>query len=285
MTTKPTISFEFFPPKSDAARDVMWAAVPELAGLGPDFMTVTYGAGGSTKDATLEIAQKMAADKFNGQPMPIASHLTFLTTTRAELQDYIETLWNSNVRHIVALRGDVPKGKTFDDFLGDEFYKTTSEFIEDIVSRHPFEISVGAYPEKHPDAPSLEEDIQTLKAKLDAGGHRAITQFFFDNDVYYAYLEKCAAAGISKPVVPGLVPVHDFEGLKRFAVNCDASIPQWVADKFEAVKDAPEDAHKVAIDLLVEQSVDLAKNGVEHIHYYTLNKAPITLDACQALGY
>lgn len=259
----------------------MWDAVPALAGLDPQFMTVTYGAGGSTKDKTLEIAEKMADE----QPMPIASHLTFLTTTRAELQGYIEELWSKNVKHIVALRGDVPKGKTFDDFLGDEFYKTTPEFISDIVSRHDFEISVGAYPEKHPDAASLDEDIATLKAKLDAGGTRGITQFFFDNDVYYRFLEKCQAAGIDKPVAPGLVPVHDFGGLVRFAKNCQASVPDWVAAKFEGLEDNPEDAYKVAVDLLTEQSLDLANNGVEHIHYYTLNKVGITIDACEALGY
>jgi len=257
----------------------MWDCVPDLAALDPAFMTVTYGAGGSTKDATLGIAERMAAE----QPMPIASHLTFLTTEREELQGYIENLWVKNVRHIVALRGDVPQGKTFDDFKGDEFYKTTPEFIADIVSRHPFDISVGAYPEKHPDAASLDEDIATLKAKLDAGGARGITQFFFDNDVYYRFLDKCAAAGIDKPVVPGLVPIHDFCGLVRFARNCDANIPDWVGAKFEGLEDKPEDAYKVAVDLLVEQSLDLAKHGVPHLHYYTLNKAGITREACEAL--
>ena len=281
MSNKPNISFEFFPPKSEQAEEAMWAAVPALAALNPKFMTVTYGAGGSTKDATLGIAERMAA----GQQMPIASHLTFLTTTRAELQGYLESLWAKDVRHIVALRGDVPKGKTFDDFLGGEFYKSTPEFIEDIASRHPFEISVGAYPEKHPDAASLDDDIQTLKNKLDAGGTRGITQFFFDNDVYYKFMEKCAAAGIDKPVVPGLTPIHNFAGIVRFAKNCDANVPQWVCDKFEGLDDKPEDALKVATELLVEQSLDLAANGVEHIHYYTLNKAGITSDACRALGY
>ncbi len=279
MTQKPTISFEFFPPKSPEAEKTMWDATQELASLDPQFMTVTYGAGGSTKGKTLEIAEKMASE----QPMPIASHLTFLTTEREELQDYIEALWHKNIKHIVALRGDVPKGKTFDDFLGDEYYKTTPEFIADIVSRHAFEISVGAYPEKHPDAQSLDEDIATLKAKLDAGGHRGITQFFFENEVYYRFLDQCNAAGIDKPVVPGLVPVHDFKGLLRFAKNCQASVPDWVAHKFEGLENNPEEACKVAIDLLVEQSLDLASNGVPHIHYYTLNKAGITREACEAI--
>lgn len=257
----------------------MWDAVPELAALDPKFMTVTYGAGGSTKDKTIGIAEKMAAE----QPMPIASHLTFLTTTREDLQAYIEELWTRNVRHIVALRGDVPKGKTFDDFAGDEYYKTTPEFIADIVSRHDFEISVGAYPEKHPDAKTLDDDIQTLKEKLDAGGHRALTQFFFENETYYKYIEKCQKAGIKKPIAPGLVPVHDFHGLVRFAKNCQANVPAWLHEKFEGLDDKPEEAKKVATELLVKQTQDLAANGVEHIHFYTLNKASITSEACKAI--
>jgi len=281
MNKKPDISFELLPPKSADAEAAMWESVPSLAALDPTFMTVTYGAGGTTKDTTLKIAETMAAE----QPMPIASHLTFLTTTRDELRGYLEELWGKNVRHIVALRGDVPKGKTFDDFLGDEFYKSTPEFIEDIVSMHPFEISVGAYPEKHPDAKSLDEDIATLKAKLDAGGHRGITQFFFDNDVYYTFMDKCAAAGIDKPVVPGLTPIHNFAGIVRFAKNCQANVPDWVCEKFEGLDDKPEEARKIATELLVEQSLDLAANGVEHIHYYTLNKSGITKEACEALGY
>ena len=259
----------------------MWEAVPKLAALDPKFMTVTYGAGGTTKDKTLQIAERMAAE----QPMPIASHLTFLTTERKELQGYIEELWGKNVRHIVALRGDIPKDKTFDDFLGDEFYTSTPEFIADILSRHDFEISVGAYPEKHPDAKNLDEDIATLKAKLNAGGTRAITQFFFDNDVYYRFLDKCAAAGIDKPVVPGLVPIHDFGGLVRFAKNCQAHVPSWLREEFVGLENKPEEAVKVATELLVTQAQDLAENGVEHIHFYTLNKASITTEACKALGY
>lgn len=280
-TNKPSISFEFFPPKTPEAETQMWEAIPALAALDPKFMTVTYGAGGSTKDKTLGIAEKLAAE----QPMPIASHLTFLTTEREKLREYVEELWARNVRHIVALRGDVPRDKSFDDFKGEQYYKNTPEFIADILSRHPFEISVGAYPEKHPDAKTLDDDIVTLKEKLEAGGARGITQFFFDNEVYYRFLDKCQAAGIDKPVVPGLVPVHDYAGLVRFAKNCQAEMPAWLHEKFDGLEDKPEDALKVATDLLVEQVQDLAANDAEHIHFYTLNKAPITQDACQALGY
>ena len=278
---KPSISFEYFPPKSAETEAMLWENVPNLRALNPRFMTVTYGAGGSTKDKTLEIAEKMV----KGGSVPIASHLTFLTTVRKDLDAYLDQLWARGVRHIVALRGDLPNGKTFADFKGEDYFGLTSEFIAYIKSKNDFEISVAAYPEKHPDAPTLEADIEALKQKCAAGADRAITQFFFDNDKYYDFLDKCAAAGITTPVCPGLVPVHDFKSLVRFAANCQAQVPQWLHEKFEPLADKPEEARKVATELLVEQSLDLAKNGVTHIHYYTLNKAPITTEACKALGY
>ena len=278
---KPTISFEFFPPKTPEAEKTLWNSVPLLRALEPEFMTVTYGAGGSTKDKTLEIAKKLAAES----PMPIASHLTFLSTTKDELDVYVEQLWKNNVHHIVALRGDLPKGKTYDDFKGESYYDVTSNFVQALKSKHDFEISVGAYPEKHPDAPSLEADIEALKLKCEAGAARAITQFFFENDKYYAFIEKCEAAGITTPVCPGLLPIHDFKSMVRFAGNCQAGVPDWLHEKFAGLEDKPEEARKIATDLLVEQVQDLAANSVEHIHFYTLNKAPITTEACAALGY
>lgn len=279
--TKSTISFEYFPPKNKEMEKTLWDAVPVLAALNPRFMTVTYGAGGSTKDKTLQIAGKMASEN----AIPIASHLTFLSTTMADLDTYIDSLWNRNIRHIVALRGDLPKGKSFEDFTGDEYYKLTSEFITALKSKYDFEISVGAYPEKHPDAPTLEADIEALKLKCAAGADRAITQFFFENDKYYAFLEKTQAAGITTPIYPGLVPVHDFTSLVRFAGNCEASIPGWMHEKFEPLIDKPEESRKVATELLVKQVEDLSANGVDHIHFYTLNRSAITLEACAALGH
>ena len=277
---KPTLSFEYFPPKTPESEALLWDEAAQLDTLRPRFMTVTYGAGGSTKDKTLSIAGRLA----NGKT-PIASHLTFLTTTRDELDVYLDMLWEKNIRHIVALRGDLPKGKTFADFKGDEYFNYTSEFVEYIKSKNDFEISVAAYPEKHPDAQSLDADIAALKLKCQAGADRAITQFFFENDKFYDFIDKCEAAGITTPIQPGILPIHDFKAMVRFAGNCQAQVPAWLHEKFGPLADKPEEARKVATDLLVEQTQDLAANGVKHIHFYTLNKSGITTEACKAIGY
>lgn len=282
MTRRPTISFEFFPPKNETAPGELWAAMPELAALGPKYMTVTYGAGGSTKDGTLETVKRAVQENAG---IPFASHLTFLSTKIDELDAYIDALWDAGVKAIVALRGDLPKGTKFEDFLGDEYYNHTAQFVRILKEKHPFKIIVGAYPEKHPDAESLEADIAHLKLKCEAGADHATTQFFFDNDVYYEFVEKCRKAGIETPIHPGLIPIHDYRALCRFAGRCDASIPNWVHQKFEHLDDNPDEARKIATELLIAQSEDLVKNGIDHIHYYSLNKAPITLEACKALGY
>ncbi len=276
-----TFSFEFFPPKTIESQNQLWIEAQELARLGPKYMTVTYGAGGSTRDKTLEITQRLAREY---PDIPIASHLTFLSTTKADLETYVDMLWQNNVRHIVALRGDLPHGKSFDDFKGDDYFDYTSNFVTWLKSRHDFEITVGAYPEKHPDAPSLEADIEALKLKCGAGANRAITQFFFDNDCYYKFLERCAAAGVTTPIHPGLVPIYDFKGLQRFAKNCQAQLPDWLHKKFAGLEDKPEEAYKLAEDLLCEQVTDLVKNGARHIHFYTLNKTALTKTACIAAG-
>jgi len=276
----PTISFEFFPPKNEEVAAHLWDAMPQLAELDPKYMTVTYGAGGSTKDGTLETLRRAIGEN---PDIPFASHLTFLSTKKADLEAYIEELWNIGVKAIVALRGDLPKGTKFEDFEGNEYYKWTSDFVEVLKAHHPFEIIVGAYPEKHPDAPSLEADIEALKKKCDAGADRATTQFFFDNDVYYRFVDQCEKAGITTPINPGLIPIYDFKSLCGFAARCQAGIPDWLHEKFEGLEDNPEEAQKIATDLLVEQSLDLAANGIPHIHYYSMNKAPITVAACKAL--
>ena len=282
MTAKktPTISFEFFPPQSADSESQLRDTVAALAALGPQYMTVTYGAGGSTQDKTLEITANMARE----YDIPIASHLTFLSTAKADLEVYIDALWDNNIRHIVALRGDLPKGKTYDDFKGDEYFDYTSNFVSWLKSKHPFEISVGAYPEKHPDAPSLEADIEALRLKCDAGADRAITQFFFANECYYKFLDQCAAKNITTPICPGLVPIYDFQALQRFAKSCQASLPDWLHEKFSGLEDKPDEAYKIAEALLCEQVEDLRQNGVEHIHFYTLNKTPLTKTACITTG-
>lgn len=277
--SKTTFSFEFFPPKSEKAAEVLWAAVPELAAMGPKFMTVTYGAGGTTKDGTIDtIMKKMALTN-----IPIGSHLTFINTPKKELQAYVDGLWERGIKHIVALRGDMPADLQWPLDPDESYFQYTSDFVAGLTFRHPFEISVGAYPEKHPDSKSLEDDIRALKLKCDAGATRALTQFFFDNDVYYRFVEKCEAAGITVPICPGILPIHDFKSMCNFAKRCQAEVPQWLHEKFAGLEDKPEDARKIAIDLLVSQTQDLVKNGVKHIHYYTLNKADITKQAVESL--
>ncbi len=280
--TQPTISFEFFPPKNEKMAEVLWGAVPELAALAPSYMTVTYGAGGSTSTGTVETLKKMMGEN---EGIPLASHFTFINATKDELKAYTDGLWDMGVKHIVALRGDMPADSDVQWPLEADarYFQYTSDFVAGLKGWHDFEISVGCYPEKHPDAPSLEADIAALKLKCDAGADRAITQFFFDNDVYYAFREACEKAGIETPIVPGLLPIYDFKSMCGFAKRCQASVPDWLHGKFEDVSE--EDAMKIATDLLIGQSLDLADNGVEHIHYYTMNKAPITVAAAQALGH
>ncbi|MAE51683.1 MAG: methylenetetrahydrofolate reductase [NAD(P)H] [Micavibrio sp.] len=277
--TKPTISFEYFPPKSEKAETALWDAMDKLAMLDPAYMTVTYGAGGSTRDGTLATLKK-ARDRFG---IPLASHLTFINTTKDDMYALVDELWDENIKHIVALRGDMPGDLQWPLENDENYFQYTSDFVAGLVARHPFEISVGCYPEKHPDAPSMDDDLRALKLKCDAGATRAITQFFFDNDLFYRFRDQCEKIGIETPIVPGLLPIHDFKSMCNFAGKCQASVPDWLHGRFEDVSD--EDAHKIALDLLVGQSEDLAANGVEHIHYYTLNKADMTTEACVALGY
>ncbi len=278
--SRPTVSFEFFPPKTEESAKVLWKSVPELVKRNPKFMTVTYGAGGSTKDGTIDTITK----KMEITDTCIGSHLTFLNTTKEELYKYVDGLWESGVKHIVALRGDMPSDLKWPLDNDGNYFQYTSDFVEGLLSRRPFEISVGAYPEKHPDSKTLNADVYALQQKFDAGATRALTQFFFDNDAYYFFVEKCVKAGITKPICPGLLPIHDFKSMCNFAKKCQAKIPVWLYEKFDGLEDKPEDARKVAIDLLVEQSENLARNGVPHIHYYTLNKSDITRQAVDAIS-
>lgn len=278
---KPTISFEFFPPKTEAAAAQLWEAMPRLAALGPQYMTVTYGAGGGTRDGTLETLRR-ARKKFD---IPLASHLTYINMPKADLYALTDGLWAEGIRHIVALRGDMPKDLSWPLDADGDYFQYTSDFVAGLKAQHDFEISVSAYPEKHPDAASLDSDIAALKKKCEAGADRAITQFFFDNDAYFSFVDRCRAAGIKTPICPGLLPVHDFKGMLRFAERCRASVPAWLHEKFDGLENRPDEAQKVAEEILCRQVQGLAAQGVPHIHFYTLNKAAITREACKALGY
>jgi methylenetetrahydrofolate reductase (NADPH) len=276
----PTFSFEYFPPKSEKAEEAFWAAAPKLAGLGPKFMTITYGAGGSTRDKTIAIAEKLHKQFAD---IPIAAHLTYLNSTKEYLYGITDALWTIGIRHIVALRGDLPEGLSWPLDFDENYFQHTSEFVEALVKRHGYEISVGAYPEKHPDAKDLSADIEALKKKCDAGATQAITQFFFENEKYYDFVEACQKAGITTPIYPGILPVHDFTGMIRFAARCQAQVPDWVKEKFAGLEDKPEEAKKIATEMLVEQTLDLVAGGVPHVHFYTLNKYEITDAAVKAL--
>jgi len=278
--SKATFSFEFFPPKTDKTTELLFKAIEDLKALNPKFMTVTYGAGGSTRDKTLQIIKRVIADT----DIPTASHLTYINSPRKDMYALADMLWENGVHHIVALRGDMPADLEWPLDPDAEYFQYTSHFVAALKARQDFEISVGAYPEKHPDADSIDKDVEALMKKIDAGANRAITQFFFDNTVYYEFLEHCAKANIKAPIVPGLLPIHDFKSMCGFAGRCQASVPKWLHEKFAGLEDKPEDARKVALELLVGQSEDLVKNGVEHIHYYTLNKSDITTQAVEAIS-
>lgn len=277
---KTAISFEFFPPKTDKGAQDLEQTALALAAVDPIYMTVTYGAGGSTRDGTLKTVTRLQ----DITKIPMASHLTFCSTPKADLDAYIDALWNADIKHIIALRGDLPAGKTHADFIGDQYYQFTSDFVEALRARHDFDISVGAYPEKHPDAPSLAMDIEALKKKCDAGATRAITQFFFDNDIYYRFIEQTQAAGIRTPIVPGMLPIGDFVKMQRFAATCNTTVPDWLHEAFARVEGDAEGAKSLAIDLLAKQMEDLAKNGVRHLHLYSMNRSDLCLAALDACG-
>lgn len=274
----PTFSFEFFPPKTEKSVIDLDQAAVELAALEPSFMTVTYGAGGSTRDGTYETVTRL----HGLTTVPMAAHLTFCGTPKSELDGYIDKLWEAGIHHVIALRGDLPVGKSMADYTGPEFYHYTSDFVEALLKRHPFEISVGAYPEKHPDAPSLALDIEALKKKCAAGATRAITQIFFSNEIYYSFLEQTAKAGIVTPIVPGLLPIIDFAKAQRFADTCHATIPHQLHTKFDGLEG--DDVRKAAIDVLAAQIDDLKAHGINHFHFYTLNKSDLSIAACKAAG-
>ena len=277
----PTISFEYFPPKTEKSEAAFWPAVDALASMAPKFQTVTYGAGGSTRDKTIEIARGM----IDRTGISTAAHLTYINSTRQDLYALADELWENGVQHIIALRGDMPDDLQWPLDPDAEYFQYTSHFIAALKARQNFEISVGCYPEKHPDAESMDKDLEALMKKFDAGANRAITQFFFDNTLYYELLENAAKAGANGEICPGLLPVHDFASMCSFAKRCQASVPDWMHAKFEGLEDKPEEAKKIATEMLAEQAMDLAKNGVKHFHFYTLNKSTIIDEVCSALGY
>lgn len=279
MCAQPIISLEFFPPKSEAGKAYFWKTVDELTTLKPAFMTVTYGAGGSTRDWTMATAAEM--QRRTG--INTAAHLTCVNTMKDGIADIAHQLWDSGVRHIVALRGDIPDIDAPLNYNDKSYYHYANELIAGLKALHDFEITVAAYPEKHPEAMTLDADISMLKRKCDTGAARAVTQFFFDNNSFYDFREQAVKAGITTPIIPGLLPISDFNRVCKVADTCQALIPDWLRQKFDGVQDA-QDVRKIGHDLLAAQIQDLLKNGVDHLHFYTLNRSDLTLDACRATG-
>jgi len=275
-----SISFEFFPPKTEALEAQLWSAFERLSPLQPAFASVTYGAGGSTRDRTHRIVARMRRTS-DVEP---AAHLTCVDASRAAIQEVIESYLKVGVRHIVALRGDPPAGVGEAYIPHPQGFQTTAELVAAIRRTGDVEVSVSAYPEKHPESRDLDADIDVLAAKIDAGASRAITQFFFDNTHFYRYRDRLAKRGIDIPVVPGILPISNFAQAKRFADACGTDVPAWLAARFEGLEDDPETRRLVAATVVAEQVFDLVANGVGEFHFYTLNRAELVFATCHMLG-
>ena len=274
-----SVSLEFFPPKSDAAAAQLFRVVTSLASCAPAFVSVTYGAGGTTRDRTLATVESIRSET----TLPVASHLTCVGASRSEVNAVAERLWDTGIRHIVALRGDGGQpGTPFEPHP--QGYRNAAELVAGLRKVAPFEISVAAYPEVHPDAASAEADLDNLKRKLDAGASRALTQFFFAPETYFRFRDRAAAAGISAPIVPGILPITNFEQTRRFAAACGAEMPAWMEPVLAGLDQHPETRQLVAATLAAEFCSRLYAGGVRQFHFYTLNRADLTKAICHLLG-
>lgn len=275
----PGLSFEFFPPHSPEASLRLWRSVERLAPLAPEFVSVTYGAGGTTRDRT-NAAIRTILDRAR---LNVAGHLTCVGATREETLDVARGYARMGVRRIVALRGDPPKGETCFVPHPDGF-ASAAELVAALRSVGDLEVAVAAYPEAHPGAVSLVADIDNLKRKIDAGATSALTQFFFDNDDFLRFRDACADAGITAPIQPGILPVENFRKMLNFAARCRASVPEWM-HKAYARAETPEDAYQLSVAIAVDQCDGLIDEGVDHLHLYTLNNPDLSYDVCRSLGY
>jgi methylenetetrahydrofolate reductase (NADPH) len=273
------VSFEFFPPKSEEMERQLWNAVERLQPLGPRFVSVTYGAGGSTRGRTHAILHRLR----NETQLEPAAHLTCVGSTRAEVDQVARDYWQAGIRHIVALRGDAAAGAgRYAPHPGG--YAYASDLVAGLRRVAEFEISVAAYPETHPEAPSAAADLDNLKRKVDQGATRAITQFFFDAEVYLRFVERARRAGVSVPIVPGILPVTNYARVVEFAKSCGASVPAWLAGLFEGLDGDPGTRQLVAATVAAEQCRQLFAAGVDEFHFYTLNRADLAYAICHILG-
>ncbi len=279
MTAQPTVSFEFFPPKTAEAEAGLWANFDRLAPLGPSFVSVTYGAGGTTRERTHAIVRRIRQDT----TIAPAAHLTCVGSTMAEIDEVVRDYAAAGVRHIVALRGDAPAGaERYEPHPGG--YAYASDLVAGITRIGGFEISVGCYPEGHPEATSIDADIEALKRKIDAGATRAISQYFFGTEIFERFLERVARAGITAPIVPGLLPVLSIPQLVRFSATCGATVPEWLKARFEGLENDAETRKLLAAQILGDQVQDLKRLGCTAFHFYTLNKAELVYATCRSLG-
>ena len=273
------VSFEFFPPADAAMEATLWRSVERLAPLQPHFVSVTYGADGSTRTRTHQVVSRIQREtSLTGAP-----HLTCVGASRGEVLDIARQYWAQGIRHIVALRGDPPQGSQPYEPHPDGF-AYAADLVAGLRSVADFEISVAAYPETHPEAPSAQFDLDNLKRKLDAGASRAITQFFFDPELFLRFRDRCAAAGIVAPIVPGILPITRFGQVRRFAGRCGASIPGWLEERFTGLEEDPETRRLIAASVAIEQVKMLERHGVSEFHFYTLNRAELTYAICHSLG-
>ena len=274
------VSFEFFPPKTEKMEQALWAAVRRLEPLKPKFVSVTYGAGGSTRERTHATVARILKET----SLIPAAHLTCVGATRAEVDAVVRAYAAVGVRHMVAIRGDPPAGAgtRFEPHPGG--YANGAGLVAGIKGIANFEVSVAGYPEMHPESPSLRADLDNLKAKVDAGATRVITQFFFDNGHYLRFVERARAHGIWCPIVPGIVPIHNYKQVAGFAAKTGTSIPSWLARRFEGLDDDPGTTHLVAAAVASEQVMDLVDHGTKQFHFYTLNRADLVYAICHLLG-
>jgi methylenetetrahydrofolate reductase (NADPH) len=279
-TPRPDVSFEFSPPKTPEAEEALWEAIRRLAPLSPSFVSVTYGAGGSTRDRTHRTVLRLARET----GLKPAAHLTCVEASRAEVDEVISDYWNAGVRHIVALRGD-PPGQIGGAYAPrPDGYNNATELTAAIRAVGDFEVSVGLYPHVHPESPGIEHDIDVLKAKIDAGATRAITQFFFDIDGFLRFMERVRTAGVTIPISPGIMPVTNYKGLKKMAGPIGIQLPQWLANLFEGLESDPETRRLIAASVASEMCARLAEEGFADFHFYTLNRAELTYAICRVLG-
>jgi methylenetetrahydrofolate reductase (NADPH) len=274
----PAVSFEFFPPKSEAAAAQLWATISALEPLGPRFVSVTYGAGGSTRETTFLTVTRIARNV----GLAAAAHLTCVGSSRAEIRELLQRYWDAGIRHIVALRGDPPTDPNYRPHP--DGYDYAADLVAGIRAVADFEVSVAAFPEVHPAARDAASDLDNLKRKLDAGATRAITQFFFEVETFLRFRERAAAAGIRAPVVPGILPVTNFTQVIKFSRMCGTAIPSWLSDLFDGLDEDSETRKLVAAMVATEQCRALAAEGVDQFHFYTLNRADLTLGICRRLG-